>query len=128
MRRFCIFLCAAFLCTYSFAQESLSPIVKEHFPVKELSWDSTDRLFAYMEEDVIFLRDLAEYRLIGTIDFPGVLGFSLYHEAESGVQVIAGSEDGTFAVWSIPTSSTVSFAGGSDMRGGGISQLYNKCQ
>lgn len=82
------------------------PVVKEHFPIRELAWDSTDRLFAYMERDTILLRSSSGYDMLGTVEFPGVLGFSLYHEDESDVQIIAGAADGTLAVWSVPSLNT----------------------
>lgn len=85
------------------AGQEAVPVVRERFPIRELAWDSTDRLFAYLEEDTILLRDADGYGMLGTVEFPGVLGFSLYHEEESGVQVIAGSSDGTLAVWIVPT-------------------------
>ena len=98
---FAVFTCFTVFIFLSYGQETVNPVVEEHFPIRNLSWDSTDSLFAYIEQDIIFLRNLDEYKLIGVIDFPGVLNFSLYYEDDSDVQIIAGSADGTFAVWSL---------------------------
>lgn len=113
---FVVSICLMVLTFYSFGQEEVNLVVKEHFPIRNLSWDSTDSLFAYLEQDIIFLRNEEENELVGAIDFPSVLDFSLYHEEGTEEQLIAGSADGTFAVWGVsrlssttpPTSSETS--------------------
>lgn len=83
------------------------PVIQTPAAVRGLSWDSTGELFSYMEKDTILLRSsAAPYRHLGSVELPGVLGYSLYHESDSGVQLIAGASDGTMAVWSIPLAST----------------------
>lgn len=85
----------------------VAPVIQTPAAVRGLSWDSTGELFSYMEKDTILLRSsAAPYRHLGSVELPGVLDYSLYHESDSGVQLIAGASDGTMAVWSIPLTST----------------------
>lgn len=83
------------------------PVVITPAPVRGLQWDSTDEIFAYREKDTVLLRSShAPYHHFGSVEMPGVLDFSLYHESDSGVQLIAGAADGTVAVWTVPTENT----------------------
>ena len=88
-------------------EETASPVVSLGVPVQKLSWDSTDAIFAYMQEDTVLLHSTqAPYRHFGSVELSGILNYSLYHESDSGVQLIAGAADGTMAVWSVPTDNT----------------------
>lgn len=79
-----------------------APVIVTPGAVVNLQWDSTDAVFAYMEKDRIRIRSSkAPYGNIGSVKLAGVLDYSMYHEIDSGMQLIAGASDGTMAVWSI---------------------------
>ncbi len=83
------------------------PVVSLGVPVRGLAWDSTDAIFAYMQEDSVLLHSSeAPYRYFGIVELPGILDYFLYHESDSGVQLIAGAADGIIAVWDIPLDNT----------------------
>lgn len=50
----------------------------------------------------MYLVDSASHAIVGAVEFPGVLDYSMFMEEDGVIHIIAGSDDGTIAVWDIP--------------------------
>ena len=77
-------------------------VLKTYIPIQQLIWNDADTLISYLEEDVVYLVDSSSHAIVGAVEFPGVLDYSMFIEEDGMVHVIAGSADGTIAVWDIP--------------------------
>lgn len=77
-------------------------VLKAYMPIQHLIWNDADTLISYLEEDVVYLVDSTSHAIVGAVEFPGVLDYSMFIEEDGMVHVIAGSTDGTIAVWDIP--------------------------
>ena len=77
-------------------------VLKAYMPIQHLIWNDADTLISYLEEDVVYLVDSTSHAIVGAVEFPGVLDYSMFMEEDGVAHIIAGSEDGTIAVWDIP--------------------------
>lgn len=77
-------------------------VLKTYIPIQRLIWNDADTLISYMEEDVVHLVDSTSHAIVGAVEFPGVLDYSMFMEEDGVIHVIAGSADGTIAAWNIP--------------------------
>ena len=77
-------------------------VLRTHSPIRELAWDGSDTLISFLERDSVHLVDGESHAPVGSVEFPGVLDYSLFMEEDGTVHIIAGSADGTVAVWDIP--------------------------
>ena len=77
-------------------------MLKTYTPIQELIWNDADTLISYLEEDVVYLVDSTSHAVVGAVEFPGVLDYSMFMEEDGVAHIIAGSKDGTIAVWDIP--------------------------
>ena len=86
-------------------KESINPVIVTAHSAQNLQWDSTGSVFSYQEDDTVVLRSSQfPFLHFANIELEGVQDYSLYHEVDSGIQLIAGASDGTVAVWSVPIS------------------------
>ena len=77
-------------------------VLKTYTPIQKLIWNDADTLISYLEEDVVYLVDSTSHAVVGAVEFPGVLDYSMFMEEDGVAHIIAGSKDGTIAVWDIP--------------------------
>ena len=77
-------------------------VLKAYTPIRRLIWNDTDTLISFLDKDVVHLVDSASHTVVGAVEFPGVLDYSMFIEEDGIVHIIAGSKDGTIAVWDIP--------------------------
>lgn len=108
---FAFFVYFIFL-SFLYGQALPSAVVKAPFPIRSLTWSPDGSVFAFIENDTIFVRNAHTYDLIASIPFPEALSVFLYQETADEVQLVGGAKNGTIVVWSItvqdsiPTSST----------------------
>lgn len=77
-------------------------VLKTYIPIQQLVWNDADTLISYLEQDVVYLVDSTSHAIVGAVEFPGVLDYSMFMEEDGVIHIIAGSDSGTIAVWDIP--------------------------
>lgn len=77
-------------------------MLKTYIPIQQLVWTDADTLISYLEQDVVYLVDSTSHAIVGAVEFPGVLDYSMFMEEDGVIHIIAGSDSGTIAVWDIP--------------------------
>ena len=77
-------------------------MLKTYIPIQQLVWNDADTLISYLEQDVVYLVDSTSHAIVGAVEFPGVLDYSMFMEEDGVIHIIAGSDSGTIAVWDIP--------------------------
>lgn len=79
-----------------------SPVVKTPFPIKSLCWNSSSSLFAFCEDDLVFIRDSNTFSLVDTISTERISSLMFSKEGDIKNDVLLTlSDEGTFCVWDL---------------------------
>lgn len=86
---------------FSQSKSNLSrAIVKTPFPIKSVCWNDKDTLFAYSEDNIVYVRDAFDYEIVDTIPINNVKYVSFATEGNQDV-LLTLYDRGLFSIWDL---------------------------